>query len=131
MMGAKPCVLIVEDDELMRETLGDELVYSLGIDVVTAPSGRAAMQILERDQVDLVLSDLNMPQGSGLDLVGWIGKQHKDRQPPLILMTGYSRELRASNEIRGVAAIVDKPFEWPTLIATIDGVLAERRRPAA
>lgn len=79
-------VLIVEDETVLRESLA-ELFVDEGYEVLQAPDGKAAHKIvLERD-VDLVLSDIRMPEMDGLTLL-----EHVKRiapQTPMIMMTAY------------------------------------------
>ncbi len=68
------CILIVDDDRLVVEKLAKGIGWErIGIEsVLTANNVRQAMKILEEAPVDILLSDIEMPQGSGLELLEWV-----------------------------------------------------------
>ena len=80
-------VIVVADDEaLQRETLADVLVKA-GHRVVPVPNGEAAVEAVDREAVDLVITDLRMPGISGLEVV----QQVKARQPDVavVVLTAF------------------------------------------
>ncbi|MCA9752872.1 MAG: response regulator [bacterium] len=79
-------ILVVDDQESMREMLAD-LLDLMGLTVSTVGSGAEALRLLEDQEVDLVITDLNMPQMDGMELM----KQVKAAHPglPVIVITGY------------------------------------------
>ena len=80
------CILIVDDQESMREMLGD-LIDSMGHQPRTAEGGLRALEELQNGPVDLVITDLNMPEMDGMELM----KRIKELEPdlPVIVITGY------------------------------------------
>ena len=64
-------VLVVDDDEALRTTLGI-LIRQLDYDVMVASDVVTAEALLRDHRIDLVISDLRMPGGSGIDLLDWI-----------------------------------------------------------
>jgi DNA-binding NtrC family response regulator len=102
-------VLIVEDDELGREFVAEALA-GLAITARTAKNGREALALLEKEDVDLVLTDLRMPEMDGLALL----KQLRERAPatPVVLMTAYGTLEVAIQALReGAQDILLKPFD--------------------
>ena len=89
-MGARATtgepVLVVEDDGALREALTDTLALA-GIPALSADDGEAALQVLERQPVRLIVSDVQMDPMDGHELL----QRVKARQPslPVILMTGF------------------------------------------
>ena len=108
-----PCghehVLLVDDEVPLLE-MGSRMLVSLGYTVVTRPGGREALQtFLEAPQdVDLVMTDLTMPEMNGLELANLI---HEHRPGlPIILWSGYSQRVPSDAHLNEIAAIVRKPL---------------------
>ncbi|MHC4091055.1 MAG: response regulator, partial [Planctomycetota bacterium] len=80
------CVLIVDDEEVLRETVRDVLVSYGCLVTVTADAPRA-IELLEGEAYDLVLSDIKMPRASGYEV--FAASKDADPQRPVILMTGF------------------------------------------
>ncbi|MCX7925909.1 MAG: response regulator [Fimbriimonadales bacterium] len=110
-------VLIVDDDALVRETLHFVLEDG-GYQVYAASSGAEALRILEREPVDIVLSDIFMPGMNGFDLL----RQIRERAPetPVILITGYGNIEMAREALKqGASDFITKPYnihEIPIMI---------------
>ncbi len=104
----KPTVLVVDDKANMLALLGKVLGKSAR--VVTARGVKTALQILERDRVTVVLCDLRMPDGDGLEVLRAI----RMRWPsvPFILMTAFASVSTAVQAMReGAYDYVTKPFD--------------------
>jgi PAS domain S-box-containing protein len=98
-------VLLVEDNDQVRP-FAENLLAELGCDVVTASCADEALALLDKEEVDLLFTDVVMPGMSGLQLATRV----RERSPelPIILASGYSEEL-----VRGAAAsfeMVSKPY---------------------
>jgi PAS domain S-box-containing protein len=108
-------ILIVEDNPDMAESLTIAL-QSEGYEVKTASSLRSALAV-DLDRVDLVLSDIQLPDGRGVDLVR---KLRGKRAVAAIALSGYaaSSDIRASKKA-GFAAHFGKPVDMPALLAAI------------
>jgi DNA-binding NtrC family response regulator len=79
-------ILVVDDQESMRDMLAD-LLDMMGYESCTVESGSQALEKLIASEIDLVITDLNMPEMDGLELM----KRIKARSPgmPVIVITGY------------------------------------------
>src|SRR5262245_42900175 len=80
-------VLVVDDEELCRRALARLLSHN-GYLVSTAPDADSALEILGTEKIDVVLTDLEMPNCSGLELVRRVSEREDD-EIPCIVMTGY------------------------------------------
>lgn len=115
--GNEKHVLIVDDDDLVRETLQFVLEEG-GYSVHAVSSGAEALRILERQPIDIVLSDIFMPGMNGFDLL----RQIRERAPdiPVILITGYGNIEMAREALRrGATDFITKPYnihEIPIMI---------------
>ena len=106
---SNPAVLIVEDDANLREAIFDTL-NSDALPVLTAASGPLALEILNRNDVGLVISDLNMEPMDGATLLGEIRQQHPAL--PAVLMTAHGTIENAVDSMRnGAVDYLVKPFE--------------------
>ena len=111
-------VLVVEDDCALREALCDTLMVA-GYEVRPAADGATALNVLEREAVDLVVSDVQMQPMDGHALLGLI----RARQPnlPVILMTAYGSIRQAVDVMRaGATEYLVKPFEARALVELIE-----------
>lgn len=121
-------LLVVDDEEEWTSFLRLRLLKE-GHSVVTASSGAEALRHLERDEFDLVISDIRMPGLSGLDVL----RQVKDRAPDteVILATGYAALDTAVECLRsGAADLLQKPIRLGELSISIQRVLERRQLQA-
>ncbi|MGE4132195.1 MAG: response regulator [Bdellovibrionales bacterium] len=86
-MGTKPTILIVDDDKVSLALL-QKLVEKLDYDAVSASDGEEAMRVMGTQQVDLIISDYEMPKMNGLELL--INTRAEYPRVPFILVTAYS-----------------------------------------
>lgn len=129
MPAVAPLILLAEDDRHIRETTSDLLTLA-GVRVETAPSGRTAETILERERVDLVITDLLMPDGDGLWLLERIRSDEQKKHVPVILLTAHAdtTEQAARAKSRADAFLV-KPFDPDLLIETVRRFLGRNASP--
>lgn len=122
-MSAKQIILVVDDDDLVRSGLAAEL-DALGFDVRTAPSGKDALQTLERQPVDLVLLDLVM---DGLDGIGTLKKiREQNPDTPVIINTAFGSLSTATEALRyGVSDFLLKPSPSEEIAYRIRKVLED------
>ena len=125
-------VLIVEDDPHLREALYDTLAGE-SLTVLTADSGPAALELLDKEHVGLVISDLQMEPMDGATLLRKVHEQQPSL--PAVLMTAYGTIENAVDVMRnGAADYLVKPFEGRELKAIVRRYLADARsidRPLA
>lgn len=112
MSGAN--ILVVEDDQALAEALQDTLMTA-DYEVVLADNGRTAMSLLETNKIDLIISDINMPQMNGDVLLKRVKSLYPDI--PVVLMTAYGTIEQAVDAMRdGAVDYMVKPFEAEVLI---------------
>nr|WP_281722730.1 response regulator [Nitrosomonas nitrosa] len=115
----QPTILIVEDNVDLRNSICSVLEFE-NWQILLATNGREALDILEQHahQVDLILTDLAMPELSGLDLCREVRRQNQKAK--IVIMTGYlSPETRAELQSMGVTHILKKPVEVQELLDAI------------
>ncbi|MCA6061911.1 sigma-54-dependent Fis family transcriptional regulator [Thalassolituus sp. ST750PaO-4] len=110
-------LLVVEDDPRLREAIVDTLMLK-GHEVCEAPNGVEAIAIVRSQNLDLVLSDINMPGMDGLELLQTIKQEHP--WLPVVLMTAYGDVGQAVKAMqRGANDYLMKPFELQELDALL------------
>lgn len=110
-------ILVVEDDEGIAEVVELALSQS-GHQVVTAPNGRAALEILDRTRVDLVLLDMIMPVMDGWEFAKSY-RERPGRKAPIVVMTAAADAARRAAEI-GSTRVLAKPFGIGELYDVVD-----------
>ena len=102
-------ILVVDDELIMREYLGD-ILSDLGFKIVKVASGEEAIEKIDLESFDMVITDLKMPGIGG----GKVFKHARLKQPDakLIIMTAYSLDLSGKQYIEeGAFGFILKPFE--------------------
>lgn len=95
-------ILVVDDEEQLKETVIMHLELE-GFNVLSACNGKEALEVLENNHVDFVLSDIKMPELDGMELTVEIRKKYKE-VPVVLLVTGFSKysEKQASKMVHWV-----------------------------
>ena len=115
IVGDNRRILLVEDDEAVRSALAHRL-QRLDFAVTTATNGSEALQIVEQQAFDLVLTDAVMPGLSGPELIGHLRRDRPELR--IILMSGYTPGAVHDDELVGVQRL-RKPFTTPELIRAL------------
>ena len=125
---ARPSVLVVDDDEDIRTTIGDVLADQ-GFNVTCAANGREALEMLISGQSKpaLILLDLTMPE-----MDGWTFRQEQQKVPrlaqiPVVLFSGHHDAARAAQSLNAVA-LMTKPLRLEGLVTLVEQ-LARRGKP--
>lgn len=122
---SKKTLLLVDDDPFLRKSI--ELVLEKEpYHVLSCKGGREAKEILTTKKIDLILSDVRMPQGSGLELLAFV----KEKFPsiPMILMTGVTRVIEMIDAIDyGADQFIPKPIQREHLIQALNGTYGKMR----
>ena len=119
-MGKK--VLTVDDSATIRQALNIAL-EGAGYDVVEATDGVDALRKLDSDSVDMVVTDLNMPNMNGVDLIREIRKQPGNRFTPVLMLTTESDNKRKQEgKAAGASGWIVKPFRPEQLLTVVQMV---------
>ena len=130
-----PKILVVEDSFSMRSFVRTALESgsaALGeVTVVDAAGGFEALRLLPRGPYDLVITDINMPDINGLELIQFIRTNEHHRNTPILLIsTQSSQRDRARGLSLGADGYVTKPFTAEDLLRAAK-TLIEKGRPTA
>ncbi len=118
-------LLFVEDEEDLIEIIADTL-SKLNANYLTACNGQEALKIIdENDDIDVIITDINMPIMNGLDMIKEI--QKKDIKTPIIVMSAHT-ELDYLNKAKelGVAEYLLKPFDFIKFIELLTNLNIEK-----
>jgi two-component system, sensor histidine kinase and response regulator len=123
-------VLFVDDDPFYREIAQDTLV-SAGYTVCMAESGAAAIDVLERNQFDLVVLDLGMPDVTGFDVINAVRAGRRNQDIPILVITGHDDAESVARAFDGGAtSFLAKPLNWVLFVHHVQFVLKAARAEA-
>jgi two-component system, chemotaxis family, chemotaxis protein CheY len=119
-----PRILVVEDSASMRSFVRNALELdarsAAGVDVVEASSGFEALRLLPRGPYDLVITDINMPDINGLELISFIRRSESHKHTPILIISTQSSERdRARGLSLGANGYLMKPFSQETLLREV------------
>jgi ligand-binding sensor domain-containing protein/signal transduction histidine kinase/DNA-binding response OmpR family regulator len=127
LLKTKPTVLIVEDDREMRHFLYNRLksLYN----VMKASNGKIALDCLRKEDVDIVVSDVMMPEMDGMQLCAEIKSNVDFSHIPVIMLTAKADlKSRIEGLDAGADAYVEKPFSMKHLLAQISNIFTNRNK---
>jgi len=118
---APKTILIVDDEDVLRESLAT-LLEDEGHDVIQAANGKEAYDIVVDRPIDLMLSDVRMPEMDGMELLGHL--QQVAPQMPVIILTAYGTVESAVSAMRhGAVDYLLKPVNFDDVIVKVDRAL--------
>ena len=124
-VAGDPRILIIDDEDAIRESL-DTLLTLEGFSVNAAADGAAGMELLSRNEYDLLLLDLALPGQSGIDLLPRIVEMQPNL--PVIMITAYGTVGNVVDAIRaGAENFVQKPWDNEKLLADIRAAVGRHR----
>lgn len=128
MKGDRPAsILILEDNRDVADTLRD-LFEGEGYAVRTAETCAECASALAAEEPDLLVLDVNLPDGNGLDLLRAIRGDGTHARLPVVVFTADAREERLFDGFeRGANAFLEKPIRTGRLFEAVRRLLAERR----
>ena len=108
-MKSSISILVVDDEEMMRNLL-TKILSREGYKILTAENGNHALEVIKKNKVDLIISDMKMPQMNGFELL-----KHVKRDYPsvgMIIMTAYGDTYTVKDALLlGADEYITKPFK--------------------
>ena len=124
--------LVVDDFEPMLKVTSDQLRSLGAMSIVTAKNGAEALRMLQKQQVDIVLSDWNMPVMTGLELLKAVRADKKLSRLPFIMITAEAERNHIEEAIaNGVNDLLVKPYTADRLATRIEKALTSRPRASS
>jgi DNA-binding NtrC family response regulator len=127
-MAARPRLLVVDDEADILTALASFLQGSLDVEVVTAESAAAGLEMLRKGDIDLIVSDYRMPHMDGLHFLRRAGEMHPE--VPRILLTAFpdmQLAISAVNEAR-ISQFLTKPVDPEHLRSVVASLVSSSRR---
>jgi len=120
-------ILIADDDRLVRESLHDVLA-DFGWTIEEAGNGTDAIAVLSRMRCDLLLSDVDMPDMTGFQLLSWVTDpshfSNLATRPPVVLMSARAdHQLGLAATRAGAVTLLSKPVELPAITSLVHQLL--------
>jgi DNA-binding NtrC family response regulator len=116
-MKEKIKILVVDDEELIRWSLGKYL-ESAGYSVDIVMNGREALERIEADEYDLVVTDLNMPELGGTELLMKI--EESGKSPPVIIISSFIPEITVNEPpFKNAFKCINKPFKMEDMLSLV------------
>lgn len=117
-------ILIAEDEPLMRKTLSMKLEKE-GYKVISCADGREALQKLEEQKPDMVITDIMLPYASGLEIISFV--KNKNSSLPVIVLSALGLEKTVENAFDlGADDYVTKPFNLNELVIRVKRLLKKK-----
>lgn len=117
-------ILVVEDSQAMRKLITSIIDGVDDVEVTEAQNGFEALRLLPRENFDLIITDINMPDINGLELLSYVRKSDKHQSVPVVIVTS---EASAADRQRGMALgatdYISKPFAADALLKVINRLL--------
>jgi DNA-binding NtrC family response regulator len=122
-MEIKPTILVVDDEPGARQSL--EVILEDDYQVLTAQSGEEALEIFQKECVDLILLDVHMPEMDGLEVLRRIKEQ--DEEIDVIMVSALNLARKAVDAIKlGAYDYITKPYEPEDILSTVNRVISKR-----
>lgn len=115
-------ILIVEDNADTRELL-DFYFTNAGFAVSTAMDGGEGIYKANTRHPDIILTDLNMPNLSGIDLIKHLRAQAETVDTPILVFTAFGKEMTKEAIEAGANQAFNKPFDFDTLVDVVRDLL--------
>jgi two-component system, chemotaxis family, chemotaxis protein CheY len=120
-------ILIVDDSATVRQQL-QVLLRGNGFGVLEAEDGKQGLATATREDVDMLIVDVNMPNMNGIEMVAEVRKLPKHQKTPIFMLTTEStKSVMAMGKTAGATAWIIKPFRPEMLLKGIERVLAVPR----
>lgn len=122
-------ILVIDDTQLIRDLLNDALT-SHGYEVLLAETADKGNQHLSQKTPDLIMSDIDLPDVSGLELCKMLRSRTETRNVPIIIMTGSSTDAQVKAFQAGADDFIIKPFKIEEMVERVRAVLRRSQRSA-
>lgn len=120
-MSSKLKVLICEDNSMAQKVLQYTL-KKMGHEVIVTDNGKEGIDLLKDEDVQLVITDINMPYNNGLELIQFLRKQYGKKIPVLIVSKINLEESKKHAAELGADGYITKPFDPQELVDAIESL---------
>jgi DNA-binding NtrC family response regulator len=123
----KYTLLVVDDEDALREAIAFDFKRK-GFAVHSVDNGRKALEIVKRTPIDLIISDIRMADGDGLELLHEV-RQRDPEVPVVVFVTGFADTTEEECLRKGAWKVFAKPFDRKALFGAVVEALERKLRP--
>lgn len=120
---SQPLVLVVDDDDDLREITSLAVELSGSCDVVATDRGAKAIELAAARRPDVILLDVMMPEMDGIETARALWADERTRGIPVVLLTAKVQVLETWRDVPGVVGALSKPFDPFGLVPQVDRIL--------
>lgn len=125
-MNLKMKVLIVDDFATMRRIVRNVLKQIGFTNMVEADNGKAALKVLKKEKIDLIMCDWNMPEMPGIDLLKAIKSDNEFKNIPFVMVTAEAQKENIIEAVKaGVSSYIVKPFTAETVSEKLNTIFKD------
>ncbi len=111
--------MVVDDSATVRQVLQMTLIQA-GYEVIEAVDGENAIELFQNNKIDMLMTDLNMPNMNGIDLIKQIRQNKDNRFMPIVMLTTESQpERKKEGKDAGASGWLTKPFKPEQLLSIV------------
>jgi two-component system cell cycle sensor histidine kinase/response regulator CckA len=123
-MTSRPTILLVEDEAHLRAAVG-RVLTGAGYTVIAASGGEAALELYESaKEIALLVTDVRLPDMYGRRLAHRLLEERPTRRLPVLYVSGHPAEIAMDTPLSESERFLQKPFEFPDLLALVRELLA-------
>lgn len=124
-----PTILIVDDSKTTQMLVMNALARIRDVRMLTAGNGQEALDVVAKNDIDLLVTDINMPEMDGIALIREVRKLREAARLPILIITAKA-ETQARDEglALGANAYILKPISWHELTSSAERLLGQASR---
>ena len=120
-------ILVVDDFSTMRRIVKNILRQLNFVNIIESDDGSTALEVLQREKIDLVISDWNMPKMTGLELLKALKADDALKHIPFLMVTAEAQQENIIEAVKsGVSNYIVKPFTAETLSQKINQIFSKQ-----
>ena len=120
-------LLIIDDSQAMRAYVRGSLRGFVDCEIDEASSGFEALRLLPRTEYKVVITDINMPDINGLELIKFVRASERHRDVPIIIISTHSSKQDREKALElGANVFLPKPFAPPDIVDVVAGLIEEK-----
>jgi DNA-binding response OmpR family regulator len=122
-------ILVIEDNRDSRDILA-KLLRMSGYDVMSANDGEAGLATALKQEPDLIITDIHMPNMNGIEFVQRVRKDQALDKTPVLVVTAFGAHVAREAINAGADAATEKPFDFDRFLITVENLIAKRKTTA-
>ena len=124
MKDSQKTILVIEDEDFISGLIAKSLREE-GYDVIITSDYNSSIKVIDSLAIDLIISDVMLPYTGGLDIAEYVRNESKNKDVPVILVTGMDKDVISTTAVK-VTAILSKPFDMLQLIDLVNENLKKK-----